>query len=168
MFLLFCPNPLKSAPQHCLCEQSPPGFNERWRPLPLQFRNRNSWPTSYVWWCQGNICFDFHLWKKITSKIIFIQKLFMFFVCFFQFVCVGGSSLRMKAFTEYIAAELSMEDPKSEYPNICAGTDRYVMYKIGPVLSVSVCCNNFVPSKQILVVILVICLLQLKTIDVKV
>lgn len=48
----------------------------------------------------------------------------------------------MKAFTEYIAAELGMEDPKSEYPNICAGTDRYAMYKVGPVLSVSVCKNN--------------------------
>ncbi|XP_028326545.1 uridine phosphorylase 1 isoform X2 [Gouania willdenowi] len=43
----------------------------------------------------------------------------------------------MKAFIEYVAAELSMEDPKSEYPNICAGTDRYAMYKVGPVLSVS-------------------------------
>lgn len=32
-----------------------------------------------------------------------------------------------------------MNDPTSEYPNICAGTDRYAMYKIGPVLSVSVC-----------------------------
>lgn len=48
----------------------------------------------------------------------------------------------MKAFTEYMAAELGMEDPKSEYPNICAGTDRYAMYKVGPVLSVSVCKNN--------------------------
>lgn len=44
----------------------------------------------------------------------------------------------MKAFIEYIAAELGLEDPKSEYPNICAGTDRYAMYKVGPVLSVSV------------------------------
>ncbi|XP_029958428.1 uridine phosphorylase 1 [Salarias fasciatus] len=54
-----------------------------------------------------------------------------------KFVCCGGSPWRMKAFTEYIAAELAMEDPKSEYPNICAGTDRYAMYKVGPVLSVS-------------------------------
>ncbi|XP_068999020.1 uridine phosphorylase 1 isoform X3 [Embiotoca jacksoni] len=54
-----------------------------------------------------------------------------------KFVCVGGSPWRMKAFIEYIAAELTMEDPKSEYPNICAGTDRYAMYKIGPILSVS-------------------------------
>lgn len=49
----------------------------------------------------------------------------------------------MKSFIEYIAAELNMEDPKSEYPNICVGTDRYAMYKIGPVLSVSVCRNFY-------------------------
>lgn len=55
-----------------------------------------------------------------------------------KFVCVGGSPWRMKSFIEFIAAELVMEDPKSEYPNICAGTDRYAMYKVGPVLSVSV------------------------------
>lgn len=54
-----------------------------------------------------------------------------------KFVCVGGSPWRMKAFIKYIATELGMEDPKSEYPNICAGTDRYAMYKVGPVLSVS-------------------------------
>ncbi|XP_037310269.1 uridine phosphorylase 1 [Pungitius pungitius] len=54
-----------------------------------------------------------------------------------KFVCVGGSPWRMKSFTEYIAAELRLEDPKAEYPNICAGTDRYAMYKVGPVLSVS-------------------------------
>ncbi|XP_056141631.1 uridine phosphorylase 1 isoform X2 [Lampris incognitus] len=54
-----------------------------------------------------------------------------------KFVCVGGSPWRMKSFIEYIAAELALEDPKSEYPNICAGTDRYAMYKVGPVLSVS-------------------------------
>ncbi|KAJ0066095.1 hypothetical protein NL108_001348, partial [Boleophthalmus pectinirostris] len=53
------------------------------------------------------------------------------------FVCVGGSPWRMKSFIEYIASILGMEDPKAEYPNICAGTDRYAMYKIGPVLSVS-------------------------------
>lgn len=49
----------------------------------------------------------------------------------------------MKSFIEYIATELNMEDPKSEYPNICVGTDRYAMYKIGPVLSVSVCRDYF-------------------------
>lgn len=44
----------------------------------------------------------------------------------------------MKSFTEYIAKELGLEDPKGEYPNICEGTDRYAMYKVGPILSVSV------------------------------
>ncbi|XP_053537135.1 uridine phosphorylase 1 isoform X1 [Ictalurus punctatus] len=54
-----------------------------------------------------------------------------------KFVCVGGSPWRMKSFTEYIAKELGLEDPKGEYPNICEGTDRYAMYKVGPILSVS-------------------------------
>uniref|UniRef100_A0A665TNV9 Uridine phosphorylase n=1 Tax=Echeneis naucrates TaxID=173247 RepID=A0A665TNV9_ECHNA len=54
-----------------------------------------------------------------------------------KFVCVGGSPWRMKSFIEYIAAEVSLQDPNSDYPNICAGTDRYAMYKVGPVLSVS-------------------------------
>ncbi|KAM3873353.1 uridine phosphorylase 1 [Diretmus argenteus] len=54
-----------------------------------------------------------------------------------KFVCVGGSPWRMKAFIEYVAAELGLEDPQADYPNICVGTDRYAMYKVGPVLSVS-------------------------------
>lgn len=70
------------------------------------------------------------------------RNIVLTFQTFFQFVCVGGSPWRMKAFIEYIAAELEMEDAKSEYPNICAGTDRYAMYKVGPVLSVSVCANR--------------------------
>lgn len=44
----------------------------------------------------------------------------------------------MKSFTEYIAKELGLAEPDAEYPNICEGTDRYAMYKVGPVLSVSV------------------------------
>ncbi|XP_037533130.1 uridine phosphorylase 1 [Nematolebias whitei] len=54
-----------------------------------------------------------------------------------KFVCVGGSPWRMKSFIQYVAAELALEDPSLDYPNICAGTDRYAMYKVGPVLSVS-------------------------------
>ncbi|XP_048881876.1 uridine phosphorylase 1 [Brienomyrus brachyistius] len=54
-----------------------------------------------------------------------------------KFVCVGGSSSRMKSFIQFIAGELKLGDPKDEYPNICAGTDRFAMYKVGPVLSVS-------------------------------
>ncbi|XP_009328745.1 PREDICTED: uridine phosphorylase 1 [Pygoscelis adeliae] len=54
-----------------------------------------------------------------------------------KFVCVGGSPSRMKAFIAYIAEELGLGGPGCDYPNICVGTDRYAMYKVGPVLSVS-------------------------------
>ncbi|XP_007659827.1 uridine phosphorylase 1 [Ornithorhynchus anatinus] len=54
-----------------------------------------------------------------------------------KFVCVGGSPSRMKAFISYMAEDLGLGQPGMEYPNICAGTDRYAMYKIGPVLSIS-------------------------------
>ncbi|XP_053217410.1 uridine phosphorylase 1 isoform X2 [Podarcis raffonei] len=43
----------------------------------------------------------------------------------------------MKAFITYIAEELGVGSPGQDYPNICAGTDRYAMYKAGPVLSIS-------------------------------
>lgn len=43
----------------------------------------------------------------------------------------------MEAFTKYMAKELGLDHPGAEYPNICVGTDRYVMFKVGPVLSVS-------------------------------
>ncbi|XP_043831976.1 uridine phosphorylase 1 isoform X1 [Dromiciops gliroides] len=54
-----------------------------------------------------------------------------------KFVCVGGSPARMKAFISYIGEELGLAQPGMDHPNICEGTDRYAMYKIGPVLSVS-------------------------------
>ncbi|XP_032498786.1 uridine phosphorylase 1 isoform X1 [Phocoena sinus] len=54
-----------------------------------------------------------------------------------KFVCVGGSPSRMKAFIKYVAVELGLDHPGAEYPDICEGTDRYAMFKVGPVLSVS-------------------------------
>lgn len=48
----------------------------------------------------------------------------------------------MKAFAQYITGELNLGDPKADIPNICAGTDRYAMYKVGPVLSISVSYGN--------------------------
>ncbi|KAF6087110.1 uridine phosphorylase 1 [Phyllostomus discolor] len=54
-----------------------------------------------------------------------------------KFVCVGGSASRMKAFIQYVGSELGLSRPGEDYPNICSGTDRYVMYKAGPVLAVS-------------------------------
>lgn len=55
-----------------------------------------------------------------------------------QFVCVGGSPSRMQAFIEYVSSELGLGRPGEDHPNICVGTDRYAMFKAGPVLSVSV------------------------------
>ncbi|XP_054582542.1 uridine phosphorylase 1 isoform X2 [Eptesicus fuscus] len=52
-----------------------------------------------------------------------------------KFVCVGGSPSRMSAFIKYVASELGLGRPGEDYPNICAGTDRYAMFKAGPVLS---------------------------------
>lgn len=54
-----------------------------------------------------------------------------------KFVCVGGSPSRMKAFIKYVATELGLDLPGGDCPNICVGTDRYAMFKVGPVLSVS-------------------------------
>ncbi|GCB80501.1 uridine phosphorylase 2-like isoform X1 [Scyliorhinus torazame] len=54
-----------------------------------------------------------------------------------KFVCVGGSANRMKAFAQFIHMELGLNGSDSNIMDICAGTDRYNMYKAGPVLSIS-------------------------------
>ncbi|XP_006880881.1 PREDICTED: uridine phosphorylase 2 [Elephantulus edwardii] len=54
-----------------------------------------------------------------------------------KFVCVGGSPNRMKAFALLMQKELGYEECGEELEDICAGTDRYCMYKTGPVLSIS-------------------------------
>ncbi|XP_060551590.1 uridine phosphorylase 1-like [Ruditapes philippinarum] len=53
-----------------------------------------------------------------------------------KFVCFGGQSSRMEKFASFISKELGLEDngpPK----NYAGNTDRYAVYKAGPVLSVS-------------------------------
>ncbi|KAM4626438.1 uridine phosphorylase 2 [Discoglossus pictus] len=54
-----------------------------------------------------------------------------------KFVCVGGSANRMRAFALFIHKELGLDGDGSNIIDICAGTDRYSMYKVGPVLSIS-------------------------------
>nr|XP_023695893.1 uridine phosphorylase 2-like [Paramormyrops kingsleyae] len=54
-----------------------------------------------------------------------------------KFVCVGGSASRMKAFAEFMHQELGLSGNAGDIQDICAGTDRYCMYKVGPVLSIS-------------------------------
>lgn len=44
----------------------------------------------------------------------------------------------MKAFALFMHKELRLQDRGEDVKDICAGTDRYCMYKIGPVLSISV------------------------------
>ncbi|XP_070535985.1 uridine phosphorylase 1-like isoform X2 [Ptychodera flava] len=54
-----------------------------------------------------------------------------------KFVCCGGSTHRMETFANYMLQELGMELPTGQsLSNICS-TDRYVMYKVGPVLSIN-------------------------------
>ncbi|CAM5147240.1 unnamed protein product, partial [Eretmochelys imbricata] len=56
-----------------------------------------------------------------------------------KFVCVGGSPNRMKAFAQLMHKELGLEGDGKDLKDICAGTDQYSMYKVGPVLSISHC-----------------------------
>jgi uridine phosphorylase len=55
-----------------------------------------------------------------------------------KFVCVGGTLKRMQSFAQYIGKELGVETPLED---ITRASHRYSMFKIGPVLSVTV--NNF-------------------------
>uniref|UniRef100_A0A8C5Q0X3 Uridine phosphorylase n=1 Tax=Leptobrachium leishanense TaxID=445787 RepID=A0A8C5Q0X3_9ANUR len=54
-----------------------------------------------------------------------------------KFVCVGGSPNRMRSFALFIHKELGLDGDANNITDICAGTDRYSMYKVGPVLSIS-------------------------------
>ncbi|KAL4688721.1 hypothetical protein H8959_004973 [Pygathrix nigripes] len=54
-----------------------------------------------------------------------------------KFVCVGRSPNRMKAFALFMHKELGLEEAEEDIKDICAGTDRYCMYKTGPVLTIS-------------------------------
>ncbi|KAM6071386.1 uridine phosphorylase 2 isoform 4-T4 [Chlamydotis macqueenii] len=54
-----------------------------------------------------------------------------------KFVCVGGSPRRMRAFAQFMHKELGLAGDGEDLADICAGTDRYAMYRAGPVLSIS-------------------------------
>ncbi|KAI7809094.1 putative uridine phosphorylase 2, partial [Triplophysa rosa] len=54
-----------------------------------------------------------------------------------KFVCVGGSSNRMRSFAHFILEQLKLPGNISDVRDICEGTDRYSMYKVGPVMSIS-------------------------------
>ncbi|CAH1112143.1 unnamed protein product [Psylliodes chrysocephalus] len=66
-----------------------------------------------------------------------------------KFVCTGGTANRMRSFAEYVAQEIGHQFPTGvQMKNISAPADRYSMYKVGPVLSVSHGMGN--PSMGIL------------------
>lgn len=55
-----------------------------------------------------------------------------------KFVCFGGSPNRMKKFASFLVDEIKVKIPAGlQLCNISHGSDRYVLYKIGPILSVS-------------------------------
>jgi len=72
------------------------------------------------------------IWKLV------LRKCFSIFYSF-QFVCFGGSPNRMEKFAHYMVGQLNEKIPAGmTLCNISHGSDRYVLYKVGPVLSVSV------------------------------
>ncbi|XP_046553112.1 uridine phosphorylase 1-like [Haliotis rubra] len=52
-----------------------------------------------------------------------------------KFVCLGGSARRMENFAHYIGQELGVLSPNEKLPNLASNSDRFVLYKAGPVLS---------------------------------
>lgn len=57
-----------------------------------------------------------------------------------RFVCFGGQPSRMEKFSALVARELNIDDHEMDGDrpkNYAAGTDRYSIHKVGPVLSVS-------------------------------
>uniref|UniRef100_A0A0D9RTQ7 Uridine phosphorylase 2 n=1 Tax=Chlorocebus sabaeus TaxID=60711 RepID=A0A0D9RTQ7_CHLSB len=65
-----------------------------------------------------------------------------------KFVCVGGSPNRMKAFALFMHKELGLEEAEEDIKDICAGTDRYCMYKSGPVLAISVSIHGCISASH--------------------
>lgn len=62
---------------------------------------------------------------------------------FFQFVCMGGTPKRMEQFAKYIMNEIGYKLPAgTTLHDISQYSYRYSMYKIGPVLSISVNLSN--------------------------
>jgi uridine phosphorylase len=56
-----------------------------------------------------------------------------------KFICMGGTPKRMLQFALYMKNVIDYKLPTGHlFENITASTDRYTMYKVGPVLSVNV------------------------------
>uniref|UniRef100_A0A287CUF3 Uridine phosphorylase 2 n=1 Tax=Ictidomys tridecemlineatus TaxID=43179 RepID=A0A287CUF3_ICTTR len=66
------------------------------------------------------------------------------------FVCVGGSPNRMRAFAMFMHKELRLQGDGEDVKDICTGTDRYCMFKTGPVLFISLSYGIGIPSISIM------------------
>uniref|UniRef100_A0A8C6A753 Uridine phosphorylase 2 n=1 Tax=Marmota marmota marmota TaxID=9994 RepID=A0A8C6A753_MARMA len=67
-----------------------------------------------------------------------------------KFVCIGGSPNRMRAFAMFMHKELRLEGDGEDIKDICARTDRYCMFKTGPVLFISLSYGIGIPSISIM------------------
>ena len=78
--------------------------------------------------------------SPFTNPILAITLLLLSLILFLpQFVIMGGSASRIKNFAFYMLEELNLKLPTGQtLVNLVEGTDRYVMYKTGPVLCVNV------------------------------
>lgn len=62
-----------------------------------------------------------------------------------QFVCMGGTPKRMEQFANYIMKEIGHKLPAgTTLLDISQYSYRYSMYKVGPVLSISVSTHNII------------------------
>ena len=57
-----------------------------------------------------------------------------------KFVCMGGTVKRMHEFAEMVAKELGIDEPLVD---LTKASNRYSMFKVGPVLSISVTIKSF-------------------------
>lgn len=57
---------------------------------------------------------------------------------------MGGSTTRMKQFAKFLQNELSpfLNHENQKEPENLSNSDRYVVYKVGPVLAVNVSCSE--------------------------
>ncbi|KAH9645679.1 hypothetical protein HF086_005328 [Spodoptera exigua] len=54
-----------------------------------------------------------------------------------KFVCMGGTKVRMREFAEYMREVLDLPNKGEKLVNLTKHSQRYAMYKVGPVLSIS-------------------------------
>lgn len=65
-----------------------------------------------------------------------------------QFVCMGGSTNRIKHFAKFIQGELKDYLKDDNEPLNMSKSDHYVLYKVGPVLAVNVSSFKWCPYKR--------------------